>query len=87
MQATPLYIAETATKEMRGTLGSGVQLAITVGIFLVYVLGGWLGFRSLAACGFVIPIISVLLIMRIPETPRFCLISRNKVIKLNKHLC
>jgi len=37
--AAPLYISETSTKELRGMLGSGVQLSVTIGIVIVYVLG------------------------------------------------
>ena len=35
----PLYIAETAPASLRGALGAVNQLAVTVGIFFVYLLG------------------------------------------------
>ena len=35
----PLYIAETAPASLRGALGAVNQLAVTVGIFLIYLLG------------------------------------------------
>ncbi len=73
----PLYISETATKDKRGFLGSGVQLSITVGILLVYVLGANNSYTSLAAVGLVIPVIAAVMTMRIPDTPRFYLL-RNR---------
>ena len=73
-----IYIAETSTKETRGTLGSGVQLAITVGILLVYLLGMVFGWRGLAVIGFCIPFSSLLLVFRIPETPRWYMMHGRK---------
>lgn len=37
--SSPMYISETCTKELRGMLGSGVQLSITLGILTVYFMG------------------------------------------------
>mmetsp|Transcript_8352 Transcript_8352/g.25083 ORF Transcript_8352/g.25083 Transcript_8352/m.25083 type:complete len:518 (+) Transcript_8352:166-1719(+) len=37
--AVPVYIAETAPPALRGALGASNQLAVTVGIFLVYLVG------------------------------------------------
>ena len=34
-----IYISEVSTVRLRGTLGTGVQLNITLGILLVYLLG------------------------------------------------
>lgn len=35
----PVYIADVAPSELRGTLGSTNQLAVTLGILMVYLLG------------------------------------------------
>jgi len=71
--AVPLYIAETASKDLRGTLGSGVQLSIAFGILLVYALGLAFNWRDLALIGTVIPVVAVMLGLRSPESPRFLL--------------
>ena len=47
----PVYIAEIAPVELRGGLGALNQLAITVGMLLVYLLGIGLGWRTLAIVG------------------------------------
>ena len=42
---SPIYIAEISTKEMRGMLGAGVQLGITIGILFSYVFGMFFDWR------------------------------------------
>ena len=79
----PLYIAETATKEKRGFLGSGVQLSITIGILLVYVLGYYCDYKRLAAIGIVIPAVAAVMTLKIPETPRFHLLHNKKQEAIN----
>lgn len=69
----PMYLAEISPKELRGMLGSGVQLAITIGILLVYLLGMACDWRTLAAIGAVIPLVAAVCAFRAPETPRFTL--------------
>lgn len=75
---SPLYIAETSTKELRGMLGSGVQLFITVGIFMVYTMGLVVSWRGLAFIGAVIPLVAALFTLPAPETPRYLLNSNQK---------
>ena len=75
---SPMYIAETCPKELRGMLGSGVQLSITLGILLVYALGVSFSWRNLAMVGIVIPIVAIFFAMRIPETPRYYLLRGRK---------
>jgi len=71
--AAPLYVAETASKDLRGTLGSVVQLSIAFGILVVYALGLAFGWRELALVGTILPISAVVLGLRSPESPRFLL--------------
>lgn len=76
--ASPMYIAETCPKELRGMLGSGVQLNVTLGILLVYALGVVFTWRNLAMVGIVIPIVAIFFAMRSPETPRYYLLRGRK---------
>jgi len=71
--AIPLYVAETASKDLRGTVGSGVQLSIAFGILLVYALGLAFKWRELALMGTILPILAFVLGLRSPESPRFLL--------------
>ncbi|MEV8272426.1 sugar porter family MFS transporter [Microbacterium sp. NPDC077184] len=83
----PAYIAEVAPRQIRGTLGSLQQLAITLGIFaallsnavLAGVAGGasdtlWLGleaWRWMLLVEAVPALVYGLLALRMPESPRF----------------
>jgi SP family facilitated glucose transporter-like MFS transporter 8 len=76
----PIYIAETAPTRLRGTLGCCNQLAVTIGILLVYMLGGY-AFRTAdneycdwrkLALAIVAPIACLFVFaFLIPETPRW----------------
>ncbi|MET2010040.1 sugar porter family MFS transporter [Microbacterium chocolatum] len=89
----PAYIAEVAPRQIRGTLGSLQQLAITLGIFaallsnavLAGVAGGasdtlWLGleaWRWMLLVEAVPALVYGLLALKMPESPRF-LIAQGK---------
>ncbi len=81
--STPMYIAEIAPAHLRGRLVSVNQLAIVTGIFIVYFVnyfiarGGdlaWneaVGWRWMFAAGAIPAIVFLLLLIRIPESPRW----------------
>jgi len=71
--AAPLYVTETAPRELRGTLGAGIQLSITIGILMVYCLGLVLSWRDLAIVGVAAPVVGLLLSLRVAESPRWLL--------------
>ncbi|XP_043711458.1 sugar transporter ERD6-like 6 [Telopea speciosissima] len=67
----PVYIAEIAPQNMRGTLGSVNQLALTSGIMLVYLLGLFVNWRVLAVLGILPCTILIPGLFFIPESPRW----------------
>lgn len=67
----PVYIAEIAPQNMRGSLGSINQLSVTVGIMLVYLLGLFLPWRVLAVLGILPCTILIPGLFFIPESPRW----------------
>ncbi|KAF6127223.1 solute carrier family 2 member 8 [Phyllostomus discolor] len=69
----PVYISEIAYPEVRGLLGSCVQLMVVTGILLAYLAGWILDWRWLAVLGCVPPSFMLLLMCCMPETPRFLL--------------
>ncbi|XP_008153547.2 solute carrier family 2, facilitated glucose transporter member 8 isoform X2 [Eptesicus fuscus] len=69
----PVYISEIAYPEVRGLLGSCVQLMVVTGILLAYLAGWILEWRWLAVLGCVPPSFMLLLMCCMPETPRFLL--------------
>ena len=67
--ATPLYIAEIATKEMRGTLGTFFQLAVTIGVLLAFSAGSAIEWQWLANIGAILSALLVIVMLPLPETP------------------
>lgn len=74
--AVPVYLAEVAPTELRGIIGTCNQLAVTAGILVVYLAGLGLRWRPLAAVGIVPPVLLLLGLAAVPESPRW-LMTRN----------
>ncbi|XP_077989711.1 solute carrier family 2, facilitated glucose transporter member 8-like isoform X2 [Glandiceps talaboti] len=76
--AVPVYIAETSTPSLRGFLGACFQVAVTLGILFAYLVGmAGLNYVWLALVGAMIPTLMIILMIFMPETPRY-LLSKNK---------
>ncbi|XP_073018566.1 sugar transporter ERD6-like 6 [Primulina eburnea] len=67
----PVYIAEIAPQNMRGSLGAVNQLSVTIGIMLAYLLGLFLPWRMLAVFGTLPCLILMPGLFFIPESPRW----------------
>ncbi|PPD99802.1 hypothetical protein GOBAR_DD03208 [Gossypium barbadense] len=67
----PVYIAEIAPQNMRGSLGSVNQLSVTIGIMLAYLLGLFTNWRVLAVLGVLPCTILIPGLFFIPESPRW----------------
>ncbi|KAJ6740077.1 hypothetical protein OIU79_000256 [Salix purpurea] len=67
----PVYIAEIAPQDMRGSLGSVNQLSVTIGILLCYLLGLFVNWRVLAVLGCFPCALLILGLFFIPESPRW----------------
>lgn len=67
----PVYISETSHSRVRGTLGSCVQLMVVTGIVAAYLAGMLVGWRWLAVVCSVPPVLMLLLMSFMPETPRY----------------
>uniref|UniRef100_H2YZ79 Solute carrier family 2, facilitated glucose transporter member 8 n=1 Tax=Ciona savignyi TaxID=51511 RepID=H2YZ79_CIOSA len=68
--AVPTYVSEISTKGLRGLLGSGNQLGITLGVFISYAAGE-LPWRTLPLVLAGIPVLFVICCLILPETPQF----------------
>nr|XP_045597471.1 facilitated trehalose transporter Tret1-2 homolog [Procambarus clarkii] len=76
--AVPTYIGEIASPHIRGVLGSGVQLMLSVGVVVVYGAGAAVGsWRWLAFCCSVVPLLCFALVIFTHESPAF-LVSRGR---------
>ncbi|ODM88243.1 Facilitated trehalose transporter Tret1 [Orchesella cincta] len=99
---SPLFVAEMAEDNIRGALGSGFQIMLTFGILFVsvvpYVFGSFLSYKWLAIVCCFVPIISLVAMIFIPESPRYgfnqlqlkrlvYLVFKGKLAEAGKSLC
>lgn len=76
--AAPVYLAEISTKTLRGFLGASMQLSITVGIVAAYALGMACSWSVLALFGATSSVMALLLLVFIPETPRYLILKNRR---------
>ncbi|XP_057309932.1 solute carrier family 2, facilitated glucose transporter member 8-like [Hydractinia symbiolongicarpus] len=76
--AVPVYIAEIASARLRGGLGSVNQLAVTIGIFLAYLVGFSLSWQWTAMVPVFLIVLMVCAMFFMPETPRWLLANNQR---------
>jgi sugar porter (SP) family MFS transporter len=80
--AAPLYAAELAPTTLRGRFVSTYQLAITVGIFLAYLVDGWLSksdaWRWMLGASAIPGLLLFLVALVAPESPRWLMKMRRR---------
>ncbi len=80
--AAPLYAAELAPAQLRGRFVSGYQLAITIGIFLAYLVNGLLAAETdwrLMLGAAAVPGLALFLVgLFAPESPRWLMLKRRR---------
>ncbi|KAH7977641.1 hypothetical protein HPB49_003114 [Dermacentor silvarum] len=69
--AVPVFVTEISPPHVRGLLGSGVQLAITLGVLVVFVGGKWLDWLALALLCMVCPVLMAIAMAFAVESPRW----------------
>ncbi|XP_053698662.1 facilitated trehalose transporter Tret1-like [Sabethes cyaneus] len=68
---TPLYVAEIATANRRGALGSLVQTFMTLGILFDYAIGPYVSYAAFQWIQMTLPIVFIIGFIQMPETPHF----------------
>lgn len=81
----PAYIGEIATKDIRGTLGSCLQLMITAGILYVYIIGHFFQLYTYNIICMVMPLIFGAFFIWMPESPMYY-IMKNRVTDAEESL-
>jgi len=84
--AAPLYVAEVALATRRGPLGSAFQLLVTVGIFLSYSIGSKVSWSWLAVAGAILCFMHAILLLIVPETPRYLLVKNDRQVLIRYHV-
>ncbi|CAN7990247.1 unnamed protein product, partial [Ixodes hexagonus] len=71
--AVPVYVSEISRPEVRGILGTGIQLSVTIGILAVFFFGKFLNWSSLAILCMTVPAAMAVLMIFMAESPRWLL--------------
>lgn len=83
--ALPTYIGEISEPHVRGSWGNIVSISIYLGQFMINVVGGYCTIRTTAVIFGCIPVIHIILMAFVPESPYFYLM-RNDVKEARKSL-
>jgi len=78
-----VYVAEIASSKLRGALGGFHQTSITTGILLSYVFGVLFSWRDITVPGIAMPVLLVIVMMFMTETPRWYLQHNKRSSALN----
>ena len=84
--STSVYISEVAEPDIRGALTTFFSLIATSGLVVVYGLGLVIDWQWLAVFGVAISLLSVLLMLPFPDTPRY-LLSQGDRLGAKHSLC
>ncbi|XP_068153676.1 facilitated trehalose transporter Tret1 [Drosophila tropicalis] len=71
MTVQPMYVGEISTDNVRGAVGSLMQLFIVAGILYVYAIGPFVTYQALQWCCIVVPIIFDVFFFLMPESPYY----------------
>lgn len=74
----PVFIAETTEPKLRGFFLAAVSLAIALGIFVGHLIGTFMTWQWTATISCLFPILSVVLLALVPESPTW-LISKGRI--------
>ncbi|XP_038219107.1 facilitated trehalose transporter Tret1-2 homolog [Zerene cesonia] len=74
----PVFISETTDPKYRGIFLAGISLAIAVGIFVSHLIGTWVHWQWTALICCIFPVISVILLTMVPESPTW-LIAKGEI--------
>ncbi|XP_044742668.1 facilitated trehalose transporter Tret1-like [Chrysoperla carnea] len=69
----PAYIGEISDKEIRGAMGSFLQLFLTLGFMVSFTVGPYVSFINFAIISTVVPVLFLIIFPFMPESPYYFL--------------
>lgn len=76
----PVYLAEIATPERRGLLGSAFQMNVVIGILIIYGIGATdISWKTLALISGIFPVLLSSMMLFMPESPRWLISKKRKL--------
>ena len=83
--AVPLYVAEVTAVSRRGPLGTAFQVLGITGVFVSYVVGSLVSWSWLAVVAVGLSVVHVVLLLTVPETPRWLLVNSDRQVLAHTH--
>lgn len=74
----PMYIGEIAQDSNRGSLGMLITVMLDLGILYSYTISPWLSIKTMAIASSVIPFMTLLLFLQMPESPYYYLLQKKE---------
>ncbi|XP_069671884.1 facilitated trehalose transporter Tret1-like [Periplaneta americana] len=81
----PVYIVEISEDDIRGILGTMMQLLQNLGTLFAFCLGPYVSYQYLALSSSVVPVVFIVVMLWVPETPYF-LMMKDRKAKAEKSL-
>lgn len=75
---TPIYLCEIAEPKVRGALNTMFTLMVYLGIMFEYLIGPYVSYTKLIHVSSAVPIIFIIFLFCIPESPYFYLMHKNR---------
>lgn len=80
-----VYTSECTQPHLRGMLTALSSVAISFGVLFQYTMGAFLSWKTLSAVSCLVPVLGLILMMTLPETPNY-LVSHEQPEKAVKSL-
>ncbi|XP_069690852.1 facilitated trehalose transporter Tret1-like isoform X1 [Periplaneta americana] len=80
------YVAEITQPHLRGMLSATSSMCVILGIFIQFLMGTMMSWRTVAAVNVTFPLVAMLALCFVPESP-YWLIGRGRVADAEKSLC
>jgi MFS family permease len=79
------YVAEVTTPKVRGMLSATGSFCVILGVFIVFLLGLFFQWRTIALYSCVLPLSAFVLLFLVPESPHW-LIRKNRLEEAKRNL-
>lgn len=63
-----MYLGEISDPKMRGLLSGTMFVSYSMGVLIIYMMGS-ISWRHIAACGIILPVLALLILFKMPESP------------------
>ncbi|XP_054266803.1 facilitated trehalose transporter Tret1-like [Macrosteles quadrilineatus] len=80
------YVGEITQPHLRANMCTLTSMQVPIGYLVMYLLGTLLDWRSASACSAIMPVLTVIAISQVPESPLW-LLKKGRVVEAEAALC